>query len=117
MKKTAPKKPTPKAKAGNRLPAGAEPRTELRLSPDLCDRIDAWAALQKDRPDSAEAIRRLLLVGLKTERSKRPLSEKAAAKASELAGKTLDTLGDKSATEGEREQRKRRLLKGPKEFR
>ena len=67
--------------------------------------------------DQRGAERRLLVVGLKTERTKRPLSEKAAAKATELAGKTLDTLGDISATADEREQRKRRLLKGPKEFR
>ncbi len=56
--------------------------------------------MQKDQPNRAEAIRRLLVVGLKTERSKRPLSEKAAAKATELAGKTLDTLGDESASAG-----------------
>jgi hypothetical protein len=112
------KKTVRKAQAGKRSSAaGSEPATALRLSIELCERIDAWAGIQQDQPDRAEAIRRLLLVGLKTERSKRPLGEKAAAKASELAGKTLDTLGDKSATALEREQRKRRLLKGPKEFR
>ena len=40
-----------------------------------------------------------------------------AAKASEMAGREIDLLGDPSATEEERELRKQRLLKGPQEFR
>jgi glutaredoxin len=42
---------------------------------------------------------------------------KSAAKAREMAGQTLDRLTDSSATDEERQTRKRRLLKGPKEFR
>jgi hypothetical protein len=42
---------------------------------------------------------------------------KAASKASDMAGKQIDKLGDASATVEERQSRKRRLLKGPKEFR
>jgi hypothetical protein len=42
---------------------------------------------------------------------------KATSKALELAGKQIDKLIDPSATDEEREQRKRRLLKGPNEFR
>jgi hypothetical protein len=42
---------------------------------------------------------------------------KRAAKAREMAGQTLDRLIDSSATDEERQTRKRRLLKGPKEFR
>src|SRR5262247_1534931 len=42
---------------------------------------------------------------------------KRAAKAREMAGQTLDRLIDRSASEEERHTRKRRLLKGPKEFR
>jgi hypothetical protein len=37
--------------------------------------------------------------------------------AANLAGEAIDRLGDRSATSDERETRKRRLLKGPKEFR
>jgi hypothetical protein len=40
-----------------------------------------------------------------------------AAKARELAGQELDRLSDPSANDEERQRRKRRLLKGPKEFR
>ncbi len=40
-----------------------------------------------------------------------------AAKASEMAGEEIDRLGDPLATEEERQLRKRRLIKGPQEFR
>src|SRR5436305_9175249 len=40
-----------------------------------------------------------------------------AAKASEMAGEAIDRLGDPLATEEERQLRKRRLIKGPQEFR
>jgi hypothetical protein len=40
-----------------------------------------------------------------------------AAKAQAMAGREIDRLSDPSATEEERQRRKRRLLKGPKEFR
>ena len=39
------------------------------------------------------------------------------AKARAMAGQEIDRLSDPSATEQERQRRKRRLLKGPKEFR
>jgi hypothetical protein len=44
-------------------------------------------------------------------------SPKSAAKAAELAGKEIDRMTDQSASVEERAIRKRRLLKGPKEFR
>jgi hypothetical protein len=40
-----------------------------------------------------------------------------ATKARAMAGRQIDRLSDPSATEEERQRRKRRLLKGPKEFR
>jgi hypothetical protein len=42
---------------------------------------------------------------------------KRAAKAADMAGHKIDQLDDKSATDDERAQRKRRLIKGPSEFR
>ena len=45
------------------------------------------------------------------------LRPKEAAKASEMAGKEIDRLGDPSATDEERQLRKQRLIKGPQEFR
>ena len=40
-----------------------------------------------------------------------------ANKASEMAGREIDLLGDPSATDQERQLRKQRLIKGPQEFR
>ena len=40
-----------------------------------------------------------------------------ANKATEMAGREIDLLGDPSATDEERELRKQRLIKGPQEFR
>ena len=40
-----------------------------------------------------------------------------AAKARAMAGQEIDRLSDPSATDEERQRRKRQLLKGPKEFR
>ena len=40
-----------------------------------------------------------------------------AAKASEMAGREIDLLGDPSATDEVRQLRKQRLIKGPQEFR
>jgi hypothetical protein len=40
-----------------------------------------------------------------------------AAKASEMASQEIDRLGDPLATDEERQLRKRRLIKGPQEFR
>jgi hypothetical protein len=42
---------------------------------------------------------------------------KPARKSSELAGEAIDRLGDDTATDDERARRKRRLIKGPTEFR
>ena len=43
--------------------------------------------------------------------------EVRANKASEMAGREIDLLGDPSATDEERQLRKQRLIKGPQEFR
>jgi hypothetical protein len=67
-------------------------------------------------PSRPEAIRRLLELGLAiAERA--GVRTKKAAKAAKMASQEIDRLGDPLATDEERELRKRRLIKGPKEFR
>ena len=67
------------------------------------------------RPD---AIRRLAEAGLlRAPRPTRQAGTKPALKASEMAAQVIDNIVDKSVTDDERASRKRRLLKGPKEFR
>jgi hypothetical protein len=49
--------------------------------------------------------------------SRDPAHLKTQGKAADLADEVIDRHADRSATFEERESRKRRLLKGPKEFR
>ena len=90
--------------------------TTIRLSSELRASVDAWAAKQNDKPARPEAILRLVELGLETTHRKESLTNKAA-KASEMAAHEIDRLSDPSATDEERQLRKRRLVKGPKEFR
>ena len=97
--------------------ARADPVTAMRLSSELRENVDAWAARQTDKPGRSEAIRRLVELGLAESQPMKRRSPKAASKAIDLAGQQIDKLADPSATAEERQQRKRRLLKGPGEFR
>ena len=67
--------------------AASAERVMLDMPPDELEAIDAWIKMQP------------------------------ASKARELAGRELDRLGDASLPADERERRKRRLTKGPTEFR
>ena len=87
----------------------------LRLEPGALARVDRWAASQKDDPSRPEAVRRLVELGLAIAQPAR-MRTKKAAQAAEMASHEIDRLGDPSATDKERQLRKRRLIKGPKEF-
>jgi len=99
----------------------------VRLQPPALAQVDRWVRSQNDKPTRPEAIRRLLELALArgtTKRDTEPnipdraaVRAKKAAEASEMAGQELDRLGDPLATDEERQLRKRRLMKGPKEFR
>jgi hypothetical protein len=90
--------------------------TGLRLQAGLLARIDRWAASQEDDPSRPEAIRRLVELGLALAQPARVRTKKAA-QAAEMASQEIDRLGDPSATDEERQLRKRRLIRGPREFR
>ena len=90
---------------------------ESRLGVSFLKTVDEWRRKQKDRPSRAEAIRRLVQYGLSTTLTVRQLSKNAKRKAAEMAGHEIDRLGDQTASGEERAQRKRRLIKGPREFR
>ena len=73
---------------------------------------------QADKPTLAEAIRRLVELGLKaTKPVKATRSMPNKLRAAELAAKAIDGIVDTSAPPEERAQRRRRLTKGPPEFR
>ena len=81
----------------------------------LRKRVNAWAAKQSDRPARPKAIVRFVRLGLETTHQTQSVANRAA-KASEMAAREIDRLIDPSATDEERQLRKRRLIKGPKEF-
>jgi len=116
--KTSIKKATPKRRG--RPATGKAPTRTLRLTDEFIAKVDAWAALQTDDPGRSEAIRRLvelgLAVGTKALPSQRLRAERAD-RAKELAAKTIEKIIDPAAPPEERAQRKRRLTKGPPEFR
>lgn len=93
----------------------------VRVQPEMLGKLDDWRRRQEDLPGRPEAIRRILELGLLAKgpsEKKAPGSRaKRAAKAADMAGHKIDQLGDMSAPDEERAQRKRRLIKGPAEFR
>jgi hypothetical protein len=86
----------------------------VRLAPETVAAIDKWAA-GRDLTRS-DAVRRLVELGLASAQ-RAGARNRRAAKATEMASREIDRLGDPSATDEERQFRKRRLLGGPKEFR
>jgi hypothetical protein len=89
----------------------------LRWAEETVAAIEAWAAKQEDNPSRAEAIRRLVELGLTVKKRPKQPAPARAERAKEMAAKQLDQLVDRSAPVEEQDSRKRRLLKGPGEFR
>ena len=92
--------------APTRTPAAAT------LPATLMAEVEAWATAND--ATCSDAIRRLLELGLTAGVKPTQLN---ATRAKELAGKVIDNLADGAASVGDRASRKRRLLKGPEEFR
>ena len=89
----------------------------IRLHKPLLTALDAWIADQESSPSRPEAIRRVLEQALPTASLSRLAKSGSRRKAAELAGQAIDSLGDQTTTDEERARRKRRLIKGPREFR
>jgi hypothetical protein len=108
----------------------------VRVQPDMAKQLDDWRRKQDDLPGRPEAIRRLVELGLNAKpissergRRGRPLDLGTMAKiepatkapralrAAELAAAQIDKMVDPAAPPEERAQRRRRLNKGPEEFR
>jgi hypothetical protein len=82
------------------------------------ENVDLWAAKQGDHPGRSEAIRRLVEIGLTVEPKARPrIADRQKERAREMAGKAIDRMSDTTAPADAQAGRKRRLLKGPEEFR
>jgi hypothetical protein len=100
-------------------PKAGDIAIDVRPSRDLLKRIDRWIASQDGPVSRSEAIRRLaeFALGRAGVSSKAVKSNRSADQAAGMASDMIDSLGDRSATHEDREHRKKRLLKGPPEFR
>ena len=91
----------------------------VRPSSNLLERIDRWIASQEGAVRRSEAVARLVEIALSHVgvSSKADKSSLGAEQAAGMANEMIDSLADQSATHEHRERRKRRLVKGPSEFR
>jgi hypothetical protein len=107
---------TVKQKVMGRPRTGITPLMGFRADPVIRASIVRWAEKQPDMPTLSEAIRRLVELGL-TVKDKRKQSPAGAVRAKELAATAIDKMSDGGATADDQASRKRKLLKGPEEFR
>jgi hypothetical protein len=91
----------------------------VRVPPIELGPIDAWIKAQpKPRPSRPQAIRRLVELGLTVKVPAQALGKPdGRLRAQELAAKAIDKIADPVAHPEERAERRRRLTKGPAEFR
>jgi hypothetical protein len=109
---------TPKKRGRGRPPTGGRREgVMVRLEPAQFDALDAWSAKQKPQPSRPEAIRRLLEIGLTVKTESGPTKRVRAARAAELAAEALASLSVGATDTAEQADRRRRLTKGPLEFR
>lgn len=110
---------TVKPKRGRPPTGGRDPFVGIRLPQELIGTIDDWGLANKTKSRS-EAVRRLVELGLAAGAKSLPSQRLQVARgnrAKELASKAIDSVSDDRATAVDQASRKRRLLKGPEEFR
>jgi hypothetical protein len=108
--------PSTNTRAGKGRPPVATEATTVRMSSAALKVLDDWRRRQHDLPGRPEAIRRLVEQAL-TSADTRPMATEAQHKAAEMASDEIDKLGTNVGQDEEHAQRKRRLIKGPSEFR
>jgi hypothetical protein len=77
--------------------------------------VDGWSA--KNATTRSDAIRRLVELGLTVKTKSAPTNRMRATRAAELAAEALASLSVGAADTSEQADRRRRLTKGPLEFR
>jgi Arc/MetJ-type ribon-helix-helix transcriptional regulator len=101
-------------KRRGRPATGRDPVSAVRLPEELTAAVDKWA--EDNVANRSEAIRRLVELGL-TVKSTGRHSDAQKQRAREMAGKAIDGMNDAAAHADDQSSRKRRLIKGPEEFR
>ena len=91
---------------------------QVRMQPAELAALDAWISKQSETPSRPGAIRRLVELGLKVKTKARPVRKTGRKlRAQELATQAIEKIIDPATPPEERAQRRRRLTKGPLEFR
>jgi hypothetical protein len=103
-------------KRRGRPPTGRATLVSSRFPGPVVSAVEAWAA--EKQTTRSDAIRRLVEIALKSETPSRPIARPGRrSRAQELARNVIEKMIDPTAPPDERAQRRRRLTKGPPEFR
>jgi hypothetical protein len=94
-----------------------DPLMGFGASPGMQASIVRWAENQPDKPSLSEALRRLVELGLTVKAQRKQSKGGRAERAKDLAADAIDSFSTLTADVEEAASRKRRLLKGPEEFR
>lgn len=89
----------------------------VRLHKTLLTALDQWRKQQQDQPSRSDAVRQLAEASLAKISQPSRVRGRPGPAASDMAARVIDTLADQSERPENLAKRKRRLLKGPKEFR
>jgi hypothetical protein len=106
-----------KPKKRGRPATGKDPLMGFRASPTMRASVVRWAESEPDNPSLSEAIRRLVELGLTVKTRPKQSTPERSERANDLAAKVIDSFSTDAAGVEETASRKRRLLKGPEEFR
>ena len=101
-------------KKRGRPATGRDPMVSARIPAATIGAIDEWARRMRQRVQAP--LRRLVELGLSVKTKSAP-SERQRAALADLASKAIDSLTVGTADSDEKASRKRRLIKGPEEFR
>lgn len=89
----------------------------VRCQPEFLAAIDSWRGGQPGSLSRPHAIRWLAELGLSNSQPKKAVRGTPDRAATDMAARTIDRLADPTASADDLAKRKRRLLKGPGEFR
>ena len=92
----------------------------IGFTEDMISAVEAWRSKQTPVPNLSEAIRRLVeraLTAAASQPAVPSIAKETAARAADLAAKTIYKQIDSKAPAEERAVRKRTLLHGPSDFR
>jgi hypothetical protein len=89
----------------------------VRVHKAFLTALDQWRKQQQDQPSRPNAMRQLAEISLAKIGPRPKVRRRPGPAANDMAARVIDALADRSAPPENLAKRKRRLLKGPEEFR